>query len=64
MAKCYLAVKRSYADFDIPIEEPVLASNDINYIDGRVAEFNAKRSKEDIKYEVKYKRRTVKFVQV
>jgi len=64
MAKCYLVVKRSYADFDIPIEEPVLASNDVDFINGRVDEFNAKRSKEDIKNEVEYKRRTVKFVQV
>lgn len=62
MAKIYLVLKRTFADFDIPIEPPVLAHEDSKLIDLKVEDLNAKRSKKDLDEEIKYRRSWVKLL--
>lgn len=62
MAKIYLVLKRTWADFDIPIENPVLAHEDPKLIDSKVDELNAKRSKKDLDEEIRYRRSWVKLL--
>jgi len=63
MSKIYLVMKKTYGDFDIPIETPVLASENEELIDMKVGWFNDDRSKEDLENEVKYSKSWVKLVQ-
>ena len=55
-------MKTSYGDFDIPIQDPVLASHDQETIEDKVEEFNAKRSKEDLRDEIEYRKGWVKLI--
>lgn len=55
-------MKTTYADFDIPIETPVVASENEELVDMKVSWFNGDRSKEDLDKEIEYKKSWVKLI--
>jgi len=60
MNKVFIVMKRRFADFDIPIEEPICATLSPGSADNIAAENNNSRSQKDLKDEITYLVKSVK----
>ena len=54
MAKMWLALRKDFVDFDIPVYKPVMVSADKNKIEEWVSMANATLTKEELSDEISY----------
>jgi hypothetical protein len=54
MNQVYIVMRESYGDFDIPISKPICASLDVGTATSIASDKNDKRTKDELKEEVKY----------
>jgi hypothetical protein len=61
--KSFLIVKKSFADFDIPIIDPILVTDHEDIALSKIEKLNSKRSKREINDDVIYDIKIIKKIE-